>query len=737
MVKAQTQYLDSISALIRDAKTDTLKILLINLKTERLKEVNLDSALKLGEENLKAARDLKFQNGELNILTNLSGIYTTKGDYQSAESVLKRADSLARTLKNDRQIARVYSSLGILYGTQGKYDSSNVYFRKLVPIHENNGDSISLGRTYSNLAIGYQMQSNYPQTLIYQQKALGIQEAINNEVSQSYLLMNMGVTYQLMQDNLKSENYFLKGIGLANKNQIKNVALYGYSNLSSLYANQNKWAKSYDNASLASKLAEEMGDEGIQAASMAKAAKALLNLNQIEEAEELATKAIVIAEKAGQPLVLYQTNGHKGEILTFDKRYKAAIPYLEKSVKIIEELDNYDINIAETYANLSLCYEKTGKYDKALFSYKSSAKIKDSVRARENIQKATELSMTYDFEKKESLNKAIQDKKDAQAERSKNRQLYLILGLGILLLCGIFIALILYKNNKQKQKANLLLVRQKLKVEKTLKELKITQTQLIQSEKMASLGELTAGIAHEIQNPLNFVSNFSEVSNELILEIQEERVKQKDERNEELVGDILNDIKSNLEKIVYHGKRADTIVKGMLQHSRSSGGIKEPTDINKIVDEYLRLAYNGLRAKDKNFNATLETDYDESIGKISVIPQDIGRVILNMVNNAFYAATLPPEGRFKDPNHLHKPIVIVSTKQTKDAVLISVKDNGPGVPKNILEKIFQPFFTTKPSGKGTGLGLSMSYDIVKAHGGKIDVISKDNEGSEFIIKLPI
>jgi signal transduction histidine kinase len=266
----------------------------------------------------------------------------------------------------------------------------------------------------------------------------------------------------------------------------------------------------------------------------------------------------------------------------------------------------------------------------------------------------------------------------------------------------------------------------------SLEELKAAQAQLIQSEKMASLGELTAGIAHEIQNPLNFVNNFSEVSTELVDEMNEEINKGNIEEAKEIAGDL----KQNLEKINHHGKRAGDIVKGMLQHSRSSSGVKEPTNINALADEYLRLAYHGLRAKDKSFNATMKTDFDESIGSINIIPQDIGRVILNLITNAFYAAPLPPEGGVKDPDYVHNPTVWVSTKKNGNKILISVRDNGPGIPQKIIDKIFQPFFTTKPTGQGTGLGLSLSYDIVKAHGGELKVETKEGEGSEFIILLP-
>jgi len=266
-------------------------------------------------------------------------------------------------------------------------------------------------------------------------------------------------------------------------------------------------------------------------------------------------------------------------------------------------------------------------------------------------------------------------------------------------------------------------------IEKAYTELKSTQSQLIQSEKMASLGELTAGIAHEIQNPLNFVNNFSEVSNELIDEMNEEL----DKGDIEEAKAIAADIKQNLEKINHHGKRADAIVKGMLQHSRSSTGTKEPANINALADEYLRLAYHGLRAKDKSFNASMKTDFDETIGNINIIPQDIGRVILNLITNAFYAVT----EKKQQLSVGYEPTVSVNTKRSNGKVEIIVADNGNGIPQKVIDKIFQPFFTTKPSGQGTGLGLSMSYEIVtKGHGGELKVETKEGEGSVFTIVLP-
>jgi signal transduction histidine kinase len=286
---------------------------------------------------------------------------------------------------------------------------------------------------------------------------------------------------------------------------------------------------------------------------------------------------------------------------------------------------------------------------------------------------------------------------------------------------------------EERQKRQSFELAQAKEIEKAYTELKATQAQLIQSEKMASLGELTAGIAHEIQNPLNFVNNFSEVNMELAAELKEELSKMNiDIRYKNQLEEIAGGINENQEKILHHGQRADAIVKGMLQHSRISTGIKEPTDINQLVDEYLRLAYHGLRAKDKSFNTEMKTDLDPKVGKVNIVAQEIGRVLLNLYNNAFYTVA---QKKLRDGSN-YQPLVEVKTKLTGQKVEIAIQDNGDGIPKKVLDKIFQPFFTTKPAGQGTGLGLSISFDIVKAHGGDIKVHSVEGSHTTFIVSLP-
>jgi signal transduction histidine kinase len=368
-----------------------------------------------------------------------------------------------------------------------------------------------------------------------------------------------------------------------------------------------------------------------------------------------------------------------------------------------------------------------GKGNEAAAAYATYVAKLDSLQADQEKFRSITFEAEQQLSEKE-LSIASLESKNRIASLTRN----FLMGIAALL---VLIAAGIYSRFQFKKKANTVL-------EKALVDLKSTQSQLIQSEKMASLGELTAGIAHEIQNPLNFVNNFAEVNRELVDELQHELKTGK--IGEAII--ISNDIKENEQKIIIHGKRADAIVKGMLQHSKSSSGQKELTDINALCDEYLRLSYHGLKAKDSSFNATFHFEPDESLPNVNVVPQEIGRVLLNLINNAFQAvgekvksetANAKRDSSSVSPFTFHfEPMVTVSTKKLGDRIQISVKDNGLGIPDTIKGKIFQPFFTTKPTGQGTGLGLSLSYDIVKAHGGELKVETKEGEGSTFIIQIP-
>ncbi|MEO6852113.1 MAG: ATP-binding protein, partial [Mucilaginibacter sp.] len=395
----------------------------------------------------------------------------------------------------------------------------------------------------------------------------------------------------------------------------------------------------------------------------------------------------------------------------------SSLHYALKTLKTFRTLGpttGLQVNIGLAYELLYKSYQLRRQTDSAYKYSTLTLAAKDSV----NRSRLVNLSDFQNLSLKEQMRVQYLEKEKV-IYQARIRTYAMLIALLVLLI----IALIFYRNYRHKQKANKIL-------ENTLAELKSTQTQLVQREKMASLGELTAGIAHEIQNPLNFVNNFSEVSAELVDEMEQEL----DKGEVEEAKAIANDVKQNLEKIRHHGKRADAIVKGMLEHSRVGTGERVPSDINVLAEEFMRLSYHGLRAKDKEFNAELVTNFDAGLPKANVVPQDISRVLLNLFNNAFYAVNQ----KMKTGGPDYKPMVEVSTFVPPSGGWgLKVKDNGNGIPDDIKEKIMQPFFTTKPTGEGTGLGLSLSYDIVvKGHGGIISVNSVEGEGTEFIITIP-
>ena len=391
---------------------------------------------------------------------------------------------------------------------------------------------------------------------------------------------------------------------------------------------------------------------------------------------------------------------------------------------------SFDVTLA--VENMYTVFEMRNEPDSMLKYLQLAKAARDSLNLRR-------IDNLLNFQQVLMQQQATQQEQEKQRviQQTRNR----IIAMLLLLTIVIVVAIILYRSYKHKQRAN-------IELANTLENLKNTQSQLIHAEKMASLGELTAGIAHEIQNPLNFVNNFSEVSIEMIDEVQQgdssvEKIHEFSLREFSLQPNVFNtltDIRQNLDKIHHHGKRAESIVRGMLQHSRGSSSLKEPTDINALADEYLRLAYHGLRAKDKSFNATFVTDFDDTIPQIEIIPQDMGRVLLNLINNAFFAVTEKNLSGFKNltgSSETYTPTVTVTTKNLGDRIMITVEDNGTGIPDEIKGKVFQPFFTTKPTGQGTGLGLSIAYEIVtNGHSGTMHVESEKNQFTRFVMQIP-
>ncbi len=555
----------------------------------------------------------------------------------------------------------------------------------------------------------YGDQKQFDKSILAGLKANDIAVTLNDSSLMTSIDLSLGYTYRYMGDTKQAEAYALKIMkrGRASKNEP--VILSAYNFLVQIYSNEGKWDKVHFYADAAMKLATKLNDVSTSEDIVAYLAFEQSEKQNYAQSNEYYFQYLKSAKRKNNLPRIGWTYSRVSVNYASMKQIDSAFYYAKRSLDMCSQ-NKFDPDIA--YEAYYRAYEASHDYKNALkyyLLYDSCMKSSYNMMAGQNVAVAKA--------------KSEQEKKDAIANAELKRQQQIrngsILFSGIV---ALFAIVFLRQRNKTKE--------EKQKAENALTNLKSTQSQLIQSEKMASLGELTAGIAHEIQNPLNFVNNFSEVSNELIDEMKEELAV----GNWQLAKEIADDIKQNLEKINHHGKRADAIVKGMLQHSRASSGVKEPTDINALADEYLRLAYHGLRAKDKDFNATLKTDFDETLGSINIIPQDIGRVILNLITNAFYAVN----EKKKSNNVGYEPVVSVITKISGDIAEIIVRDNGNGIPQKNLDKIFQPFFTTRPTGQGTGLGLSISYDIVtKGHGGRLSVDSTEGEGTTFTMQIPI
>jgi two-component system, NtrC family, sensor kinase len=656
--------------------------------------------------------------------------------FLSAQPQETQLESLQRSLKNapnDTIKMDVYLNLALYYNEINR-DSSLFYLAKGLPIAQKLKLKLYEAHFLENRGYMLTHIGNYPKALESFLASLKILEDIESE-KYAWNLSN-GQTPRM--DRLNKLGYLHLTMG----------HLYGRTN------NTDNQISSY-HQSIA--IAETIQDSGLMALANWALGRVYLSLNKPDSALLFAQKALLLIEgkyRGGVLNSIGQIYEAKGEYELALDAYRKSLNYgleqnnltgitgsslslsslfltlnqpdssLYYSRKALATSNNIKGSqvMANAYQLISDVYSNQGKGDSAYIYLKLATIIRDSLN---NVQRENLLAyQSIGFDEQLRVKKLEEEKIQMQSKIRTNT-------LAGSLFTLIVIAFFLYRNNRQKQKA-------KQNIEKAYNQLKSTQSQLIQSEKMASLGELTAGIAHEIQNPLNFVNNFSEVSKELIGEMNDELAV----GNWQLAKEIAGDIEQNLEKINHHGKRAGDIVKGMLQHSRTSTGQKEPTDLNALADEYLRLSYHGLRAKDKSFNADFKTDFDKTLPKISVIPQDIGRVLLNLINNAFYACTERSRSAASEKNlsgleETYKPTVTVSTKNLGDGIEISVKDNGSGIPEEIKTKIFQPFFTTKPTGQGTGLGLSLAYDIVKAHSGELKVESHEGEGTEFSIQIPI
>ena len=577
----------------------------------------------------------------------------------------------------------------------------------------------------------------------YAQKALELSRRIDYPIGETKALLTLSHYFYTRGNLTQGLELGLKALAMAKKLGLRYDQAFAMIRIGNVYMGLKNYHEALKYFDQTRQLTKNSPDSFFYAVTFWRTADAYDKLNMIDSALFFAKIAEDTAKGMGNKLILngiahilgnaYAKKGNDQLALQYFRKNQGALAsvnlaafyrnrgIIDSAIYYAERAYESSIRNSIKEMELSSAILLSSLYEskappKALHYLKIAMNAKDSLYGAEKVVAITSIA----FKEKERENEIRMAQKDYQS----NVKFYSLLA-GMALV--IIIALLLFRNIRNERKVNTLLTQQKNEIASTLSELKTTQAQLIQSAKMASLGELTAGIAHEIQNPLNFVNNFSEVNKELLAEMNDEM----DKGNLEEAKAIAKDVTENELKINHHGKRAGDIVKGMLQHSRSSSGVKELTDINALADKYLRLAFHGFRAKDKSFNATMKTDFDEGIGNINIIPQDIGRVILNLITNAFYVVN----EKLKQGLANYEPTVSVNTKKINDGLEIKVSDNGNGIPQKVLDKIFQPFFTTKPTGQGTGLGLSLSYDIVKAHGGELKVETKEGEGSEFIIQL--
>ena len=620
---------------------------------------------------------------------------SVKAVYEAATSDYARHECLhvyLEAIRSDSNFKRIAEALQNYFLERNDHSSWDYVELTKIGMMSKTGDfATALDKSLELVKVFHRRKDDYGEVLAHYRVSQALWYASEIEQSHVYALTNLPLALKLKNNRELTLCYNFLASDYAVMNKPDSGILYGLRALN--------YAKKESNNILLAAVYGTLGENYIVK-------------KEFDSSIVVSKVGIPISTDASNTVTLYV---NLAQSYLGKQQFDSAMHYAGVIITLARQ-NNFNNQLQFGYECLSECYEHKGNTDSAFKYFRLAVQTKDELFSAQKENELKAISLREQAQKQ----KAEQEK---AAYKNRIRMYILLLGMIVVMI----IAFILFRANRQKQRA-------KLKIEQAYNNLRSTQQQLIQSEKMASLGELTAGIAHEIQNPLNFVNNFSEVNKELLTELNEEIEKGNYSGAKSIAQDAIN----NQEKINHHGKRADAIVKGMLQHSRSSSGAKEPTDINALADEYLRLSYHGLRAKDKSFNATMKTDFDESIGKINVVPQEIGRVILNLINNAFYAV----DEKKKIAGDGYEPVVIVSTKAVKPlptggglGALISVKDNGNGIPQKVLDKIFQPFFTTKPTGQGTGLGLSLSYDIIKAHGGELKVKTEEGKGSEFIINL--
>ncbi|MBC7890908.1 MAG: tetratricopeptide repeat protein [Sphingobacteriaceae bacterium] len=682
---------------------DTLRVRLLNALAEELRAAGkLSRARDAAQQALDLAQRLADPSGQTAALLLLGQFWAKAGDLQTALDFFREAEHLARQHQDWASTAEALRRLSDTERQLGNYAPALDYVTRSLTYAQRSGQRQSVARSQLLLGMIYVQVGEYEQAMPYLNLALTAFRRDSTSRSVAQTLNIIGEKFRHQGNLPEALRFFRQSIALHRGNgDSLSAALIG-GNLAYVYEKQ-----------------------GRRAEALAVARQAFDYSSRNESSEGLAWIGSVL-----------------GRIHLGLNRPDSALFYARQSLRVARSTGGKEYSrdasqvLAETYA-------RRGNWAEAYRYQALYVAFRDSVSGEQTQRRVAALRLNQELDKKQTQIALIEQKRALQADEVRQQRLLLVLAL-VALGLALSLALGLGWLNRQRRRSNGVLEQQKRSLQAALNDLQTAQNQLVQSEKMASLGELTAGIAHEIQNPLNFVNNFSEVSVELLEELKEEREKGPG-RDEGVEGELLDDLAQNLQKITQHGQRASSIVRGMLEHSRSGSLEKQPTDLNALADEYLRLAYHGLRARDKTFNAELKTNLDPRLGKVRVVPQDLGRVLLNLLNNAFYAVQQRQQaGQPDTAGQPYQPTVTLSVRKVAPPqgavgiwVEIKVKDNGTGMPQAVKQKIFQPFFTTKPTGQGTGLGLSLAYDIVtKGHGGTLRVESTEGVGTEIRVQLP-
>ena len=627
-------------------------------------------ALELSQQSVELARGINYTKGTAEGLRTLGFCLIRLSKNDEALPILEESLSLFEILNDLEGQAAVYEYLGIIRRNWGDLGGSLELLMKALVINEEKHFRENEGTNHYQLGVTYKHLGDFEKALdqLYQSMAIWRQEG--NDLYVAYSINVIGSIYFETKDYKQALDYFLQGLVARHEAGDKWGEAGSLDNIGFTYLKLQDYPKAIDYCKQSLEITRGTGDKKGQANTLLHLAEIYKESREPEQAAKFCNESLEIRKTSGD-------KKGEAEVLLFladlckahaeHKNDKEVLQWLSGALQIAEQTGALDL-LSKARLYFYEYYKHKGNFQQAIDELELHISAEKELHKNAINQKVLNLEISK---------KAEEAKKDAEATRRRNEELTQL--------------------NEQIES-------QKKKLIEALADLKATQAQLIQSEKMASLGELTAGIAHEIQNPLNFVNNFSDINTELIEEMKQALTS----GNAQLATKIASDISANEEKINHHGKRADAIVKNMLQHSRISNGKKELTDLNVLVYEYLRLSYHGLRAKDKTFSAKFKTVFDNSIGKINIVPQDIGRVVLNLINNAFYSVNekqkaSPALRKYRQtPGNVYEPTVTITTKKADDVVLISVADNGKGIAQNVLDKIFQPFFTTKPTGQGNG-----------------------------------